>query len=200
MKEALQFFSSDPILAPLTSQWDLRPIVPSSEGIYEQLLESIVSQQLSIKAADTIYGRFLDLFPERIPDPEKLLLLDPAVLRSAWLSGQKSRYLREVAKAFLEKDLLHRDFHTLSDEEIIKTLTAITWVGVWTVHMLLIFTLGRPDVFAYGDGVVRQSMVRLFWLTETWKALEKRINEIALAWSPYRSTACRLLWRFKDNG
>lgn len=87
----------------------------------------------------------------------------------------------------------------MSDAEIIETLTAIRGVGVWTVHMLLIFTLGRHDVFAPGDLIIKQGMVKLYGLPETGKALDKRLWEISEAWSPYRSFACRLLWKQKDT-
>jgi DNA-3-methyladenine glycosylase II len=197
MENILSHLAKDPVLAPLAKSSQLRKLAVS-DRLYESLLESIVSQQLSVKASDTIHNRFLNLFPGSVPNPETLLGLDEKTLRSAGLSHQKIGYLREIARTFLEKDLLHRDFSVMTDGEIILTLTAIKGVGIWTVQMLLIFSLGRGDVFAPGDLIVRQMVTKLYGLAETGKALEKRMEEISRNWSPYRSTACRLFWERKD--
>jgi len=165
--------------------------------VYLALLESIVSQQISVKAADAIFARFRSLFPDRYPHPELLLAKTPDELRSAGLSGQKSRYLQSVAEFALTNRLDTDYLDGLTDEEIVQYLTPIKGVGRWTVEMLLMFVLNRPDVFPVDDLVIRQKMVRAYGLAETGRALIKRLHEIAEPWRPHRSLACRYLWKWK---
>jgi len=173
----------------------------NSEGtVYEALSRSIVSQQLSVKAARTIYGRFLALFPNEIPDPDLVLKLDTDTLRSVGLSRQKAGYVQNVARYFKEHKLESFDWEKYTDEEIIELLTPIKGVGRWTVQMILMFNLNRPDVFPIDDLVVKNSMIQLYNVKEEGKQLKVRLTEIAEKWRPYRSIACRYLWNWKDGG
>lgn len=171
---------------------------PKTNDLYLTILESIVSQQLSIKAADTIFKRFLVLFEQQYPHQEQVLALDASVLRSVGLSGQKASYLKNVAQFSIERGLSIELIEPMSDEEIIKYLTQIKGVGKWTVEMLLMFALHRPDVLPVDDLGIQQAMIKLYSLDETGKELKKRMVEIAEPWRPYRTLACKYLWKWKD--
>lgn len=170
----------------------------SGTDVYFDLLESIVSQQLSVKAAATIHGRFVGLFEDGLPHPEKLLALDVPTLRAVGLSNQKAGYMLNVANFFVTEKLHGVDWSTMTDEEIIKRLTAIKGVGRWTVEMILMFTLNRPDILPVDDLGIQNAIKRLYELEETGKALRIRMVEIAEPWRPYRTHACRYLWKWKD--
>lgn len=167
--------------------------------VYITLLESIVSQQISVKAADTIFARFCALFPEGYPSPKLLLNAIEEELRAAGLSFQKIKYLQSVAE-FSNKNRLDFEFFLeMTDEEIVQYLLPIKGVGRWTVEMLLMFTLDRPDVFPIDDLVVRQKMVRAYSLTSTAKEQRKELTAIAENWKPYRSLACKYMWRWQPE-
>ena len=176
-----------------------------ADDVYLALLESIVSQQISVKAADAIFARFRALFPDKYPEPNALLLKTVDELRTAGLSGQKIKYLQSVAEFSLAKsdatpalDRAHLD--PMTDEEIVQYLLPIKGVGRWTVEMMLMFVLNRPDVFPIDDLVIRQRMMLAYPDQTnglTGKALYKKLHEIADAWRPYRTTASRYLWRWK---
>lgn len=171
---------------------------PKTNDLYLTILESIVSQQLSIKAADTIFKRFLALFEHQYPHQEQVLALDLSVLRSVGLSGQKASYLKNVARFSLDQGLSVKLIEPMTDEEIIKYLTQIKGVGKWTVEMLLMFALHRPDVLPVDDLGIQQAMIKLYRLNETGKDLKTRMVEIAEPWRPYRTLACKYLWKWKD--
>ncbi|GAB3898476.1 DNA-3-methyladenine glycosylase [Larkinella knui] len=173
---------------------------PAKNRVYLALLESIVSQQISVKAADSIFNRFLGLFPDGYPHPEQLVAKSLEELRSAGLSGQKSVYMQSVAEFALKNPMTNAYLSELTDEEVVQYLLPIKGVGRWTVEMLLMFVLDRPDVFPIDDLVIRQKMVKAYGLTETGRALYKRLHEIAELWRPHRTLASRYLWRWKPEG
>ncbi len=197
LDSAILHLNQDKSLRKIISTIELEPIIPSG-NVYLELLESIVSQQLSVKAASTIFQRFCALFPDDYPSPELLISMKPELLRSAGLSIQKAAYLKNVAVFGLENNLEHYPWGNLTDLEIISMLTKIKGVGQWTVEMILLFTLGRPDVFPLDDLGIQQAMVRLYALPESGKQLRQRMTELAEPWRPFRSHASRLLWRWKD--
>lgn len=205
---ALTHLAQDSIMAQLISETPLIKSVNhwedtrATDRIYLALLESIVSQQISVKAADAIFRRFRLLFSETAeaegyPDPARLLAKTTEELRSAGLSFQKINYFQSVAAFTQENRMDMAFFDALTDEEIVQYLIPIKGVGRWTVEMLLMFVLDRPDVFPVDDLVIRQKMVRAYGLTETGRPLYKRLHEIAEAWRPHRTLACRYLWRWK---
>ena len=177
----------------------------ATDRVYLALLESIVSQQISVKAADAIFARFRALFPDNYPAADALLLKTTDELRSAGLSFQKIKYLQSVAEfSQLQSDgtpaLARAHLDSMTDEEIVQYLLPIKGVGRWTVEMLLMFVLDRPDVFPIDDLVIRQRMVLAYPEQTnglTGKALYKVLHEIASPWRPYRTTASRYLWRWK---
>jgi DNA-3-methyladenine glycosylase II len=152
-----------------------------------------------VKAADTIYDRFLELFPDQYPAPERLLLKRPQSLRKAGISRQKAGYLRNVAAFAQTEGMAYEKVHRMNDEEVIAYLTQIKGVGQWTVEMLLMFPLGRPDVLPVADLGIQQVMAKLYRLRVQGPKLKERMVEIADTWRPYRSVACKYLWRAKDG-
>jgi len=195
---AIAHLKREPFIGPIISQMDMPDFTPSG-NLYSHLLESIVSQQLSIKVADVIYNRFLNLFPDNFPHPNHVVAIEFEKLRSVGLSNQKASYLQNVARFTIENDLQNMDWATLSDDEITAFLTQIKGVGKWTVQMLLMFALARPDIFPADDLGIQQSMQRLFKIEENNPRLLKiRMTELAEPWRPWRSVACRYLWRWKD--
>jgi len=179
-----------------------REILPSPhEDLYLALLRAIVSQQISTKAAAAIWKRFQGLFPpEGYPEPREVLALSEDELRAAGLSRQKAGYLKAIAE-YNERGLLDYDHLTsLPAEAFTQHLTAIRGVGRWTAQMLQMFALDQPDVFSEGDLGVQNAMRRLYGLTETGRALQKRMLVLAEPWRPYRSLACKYLWQSLDAG
>ncbi len=199
MNPILSHLSQDNVLRAVIESLTL-PQLADNQDVYKVLLDSIVSQQLSVKAANTIFGRFCQLFPNNYPDPKILLETSAETLRSAGLSAQKANYLKNIADFHLYRlPITYENLNTLTDEEIIKTLTVIKGVGKWTVEMLLIFSLRRPDVLPLDDLGIRQGFIKLYGLEQIGKPLFHAMTEIAEAWRPYRSVACRYLWLAKDT-
>jgi len=164
------------------------------------LCASIMSQQLSTKVAHTIRQRFLDLFGGKAPSPEQMLNTPPATLRAIGLSNSKVAYILNVARFAVEKGLDHRKLDKLDNEEVIAYLTQIKGVGRWTAEMLLMFGLGREDVFAIDDWGIQNAMIRVYKLDrQDKKAFREKLLQISGKWSPYRTYACMYLWRLKDN-
>lgn len=199
MLTIIHHLSQDPVLKKIIERVPFRELSAHSQGVYPDLLSSIISQQLSTKVAQVIKGRFLALFPDGYPHPGELLALDLETLRSAGLSKQKASYLQNVADFFEKEQLEHKDWSSLDDESVIRYLTQIKGVGKWTVEMILMFSLRRSDVLPLDDLGIRLAMVELYGLTETGKALQQRMVETAAAWQPYRSYGCWYLWRHKDG-
>jgi DNA-3-methyladenine glycosylase II len=196
--EVMAVLSKDPVLATIIEQG--RPLTSSrSEDLYYKLLSAIVSQQLSTKAAATIFKRFIALFPETYPHPELVLAATDEILRSAGLSYQKIGYTRNVANFAAEGNLEHATIDALEDEALILHLTQIKGVGRWTVEMLLMFALERPDVFPVDDLGIQNAMKRHYSLEETGKPLRLRMQQIAENWRPYRTIASKYLWQSLDN-
>lgn len=166
--------------------------------IYKALLESIVSQQLSTKVARIIWNRFLDLFEQRYPAAETLLGMEHQLLRSIGLSNSKANYVRNVAE-FSKSDSLDFDhLATMSDEEVIGYLTRIKGVGPWTVQMILMFPMNRPDVFPVGDLGIQNTMKSLYGIDLEKKDLLQALEEIAESWSPFKTTASKYIWMIGD--
>ncbi len=170
------------------------------KDIYPHLYGSIMSQQLSTRVAETIHKRFLDLYGGKSPTPEKVLATPHDQLRAIGLSGAKANYVLNVARFALDQGLDHKQLNKMSNEEVIAHLTLIKGVGRWTAEMLLMFTLGREDVFALDDLGIRNAMIKLYKLDHSDKIkLKEDLVRISQKWSPYRTYACLLLWHWKDN-
>jgi DNA-3-methyladenine glycosylase II len=177
------------------------------QSIFEALLESIIYQQLNGKVAATITERVKALFPENIhhlrtrrglvaafPKPEQILAVTPELLRSAGLSQAKMLAIRDLAAKTLDGTVpLAREAHRMSDDELVERLTAVRGIGRWTVEMLLIFRLGRPDVLAVDDYGIRKGFARTHRMAELPKP--KELLAYGDRWRPYRSVASWYLWR-----
>lgn len=195
--EAYDVLLKDPVLKPLIEKAGKLP-VPEKSDIYLSLLRAIVSQQLSTKAANTIWSRFLSLFPDDYPYPIALLSLSEDRLRVAGLSYNKAGYLKNIANYFNLNETELDVITNKSDTDLIELLTSIKGVGRWTAQMVLIFSLNREDVFPDADLGIRNAMVSLYGLTEKGKELSNMMILISDKWKPYRSIACRYLWTFRD--
>ncbi len=192
---AIEHLRQDERLGVVIAAISLPPLSPDGD-LYHGLVRAIIYQQLSGKAAGAIYGRFLALFPDGYPHALQLAGLEAEQLRAAGLSRQKLSYLQNVARFFLDGHLEAENWNAWEDEATIQQLSQIKRVGRWTVQMLLMFTLGRPDVFPTDDLGIQQAMARLYEIPENGRALRQRMESIAEAWRPYRSYACRYLWKW----
>ena len=198
-QKIIDHLSKDKILKKIIDTTTLEVNARDTDDVYYSLLRAICAQQLSSKAAATIFGRFMDLFDDGYPHPETLMDLDFQTLRGVGLSTQKTNYVQNVAEYFHENKLLNADWTILSDDDIIKQLSSIKGVGVWTVQMILIFSLGREDIFPIDDLAVKQGIMKLYQVDENLKskALKKELTRIAEGWKPYRSYASRYLWQWR---
>ncbi len=164
------------------------------------LCASIMSQQLSTKVATVIYGRFLNLYGGKEPTPQQILDTPFETLRGIGLSNAKANYVKNVARFEIDYGMDHKRLHKMSNGEVIEYLTQIKGVGRWTVEMLLMFALGREDVFAIDDLGIQNAMIRLYRLDRTdKKKFREDILRISSKWAPYRTYACKHLWAWKDN-
>ncbi len=167
--------------------------------VHLYLCYSILGQQLSTKVAATIRKRFLNLYQGK-PSPEQILATSHETLRSIGLSGAKANYVHNVARFTIEFGMDHKVLGKMNNEEVIEYLTRIKGVGRWTAEMLLMFTLGREDVFAVDDLGIQQAMIKVYKLDKTdKKKLREDMLQISGKWSPYRTYACLHLWHHKDT-
>ncbi|MFT5821426.1 MAG: DNA-3-methyladenine glycosylase II [Crocinitomix sp.] len=171
------------------------PVQPEpSVDIYFDLLQSIVSQQLSVKVAAIIWKRFLALFSDEYPIDRVLKARSDEELRAVGLSRQKANYLRNVAVFSIENGMDFETLHAKSDEEIIAYLTQIKGVGKWTVQMVLMFPMDRPNVFPIDDLGIQTKMIGHYKLEGEKKVIKKLMLEIAEKWAPHKSLASKYLW------
>jgi DNA-3-methyladenine glycosylase II len=193
MDEALKHFKKvDPKLYELALQIKLSD-TPKPEDYFIDLVDSIISQQLSGKAAATIFGRFKKLFPQEKITPEELLKIEDQTIRAAGISFSKIKYIKGIAKAVIDKEIDLKSLDELSDEEVIKELTKLKGIGQWTAEMFLMFTLGRKDIFSAGDLGLQNAMIKIYKLEG--KLDKQKLLEISAKWSPHRSIASRILWK-----
>ncbi|MBG9375280.1 DNA-3-methyladenine glycosylase 2 family protein [Panacibacter sp. DH6] len=170
------------------------------KNIALHLMAGIMSQQLNTKVADVIYRRFLDIYKGKEPTAKQVMNTPAETLRAVGLSNAKVSYVHNVARFCIEHKITDKKLAAMTNEEIIASLTQIKGVGRWTVEMLLMFTLGREDVYAVDDLGLQNAMVKLYKLrTVDKKALREKILKISAKWSPYRTYACLYLWKWKDK-
>jgi DNA-3-methyladenine glycosylase II len=193
--------AKDPVMAGLINAFG-GPLPEESRSrpadVYGALLRSITGQQLSVKAAQAIYGRLIDRFGGRPPTPDELLADDPDAMRTAaGLSHAKVKALRSLAEHVLAGELQLANLEDLPDEEVMRELVAVKGIGEWTAHMFLMFTLHRPDILATGDQGIKNAVKRAYGLEVVPKP--DAMIVIAEPWRPYRTRACEYLWRSLDN-
>jgi DNA-3-methyladenine glycosylase II len=197
-----------PYIAHLSSDKKLKKLIAEQgekklrkkKNIPLRLCASIMSQQLSVKVAEVIYRRFLELYGKKEPTPEQIVDTPHETLRGIGLSNAKVNYVKNVAQFAIDHGMDDKKLAKMSNEEIIEYLVPIKGVGRWTVEMLLMFALGREDVFAPDDLGVQNGMIGLYKLdrTDKKKFLED-MKRISAKWSPYRTYACLHLWDWKDR-
>lgn len=190
-------FRKDPVIYNLYKRFGF-PKNEKSEDIFNDLIRSIVGQQLSVKAARSIYEKFLALF-QKLPRQEELIDMDVELLRSAGLSYQKASYIKNVALFFWENNLENKEWDKMEDQAILDLLIQIKGVGKWTVEMLLMFSFGRQDVFPIDDLGIRQGMKLFYNVESEGKDLRRELTLIADNWRPYRTIASKLIWLGKDE-
>lgn len=191
MKEAIQHLKrSDPVLSAIIDQVGEYRIQFREPG-FETLVRSIVYQQLSGRVASVIFGRLATACGAITP--ETILKLRPARMRSLGLSAQKTAYIRDLARHARDGRVDFTQLHELPDAEVIERLTQVKGIGVWTVHMFLMFALRRPDVMPVGDLGIRNAIRKAYNLPELPKPAE--IEQIAQRWRPYCTVASWYLWR-----
>lgn len=170
------------------------------DKVYLRICSSILSQQLSTRVSEVLYHRFLNLYGGKEPTAKQILKTPATVFRSIGFSNAKASYVHNVCRFFIENKITDSRLHNMSNDEVLELLTQIKGVGKWTVEMILMFALGREDVFALDDLGLQQSVIKLYKLKETdKKLLRKKIEKISLKWSPYRTYASRYLWDWKDT-
>ncbi|RYD77285.1 MAG: DNA-3-methyladenine glycosylase 2 family protein [Sphingobacteriales bacterium] len=168
--------------------------------VHLRLCSSIMSQQLSTKVAAVIYARFLALFKKKNPSPKDIVAIPFDELRAIGLSNAKTQYVLNVCNFFIENNITDARLHKMESEELINFLVQIKGVGRWTVEMILMFTMGKEDVFAVDDLGIQQAMTKLYKLDAAdKKAMKQKMISISNKWSPYRTYACRYLWGWKDG-
>jgi DNA-3-methyladenine glycosylase II len=167
------------------------------DDAYGALVRAIVGQQLSVKAARTIYDRLCDLYDGRTPTPRELIETDPDELRGVGLSRAKAAYLRDLAEHVEDGELDLDRLPEQSDEDVSEALIAVKGLGRWTVDMFLMFHLGRPDILPVGDLGIRRATQLLYGLEELPAPAE--LERIAAPWRPHRTLACLYLWTSLDN-
>ena len=189
---------NDPILKVVIEAIELRAHADRSEH-FEALVIAIVDQQLSTKAAATIFKRFVALFPKgKFPTPKQVLKMNARKMRSAGLSRMKVSFIKDLAKKILDGTVDFKAMPKWSDEEVIEHLTEVKGIGRWTAEMFLMFSLRRDDIFSYGDLALRKAMQRIYKLKK--EPTPAQAEKISAKWKPYRTLASRYLWASLSNG
>ncbi len=189
--KAIRFLSKDPQLAEIINavgQYKLNLV----KDPYESLVEAIITQQLSGKAADSISKRFREIYG-RFPKPVEVVRTHHSKLRAAGLSGMKVAYIKDLSKKVESKKLRLESLKDMDDEEVIAQLTQVKGIGRWTAEMFLIFSLGRPDVLPVGDLGLRKGIQRIYSLSEL--PQKEEIEQLAEKWRPYRTVATWYIWK-----
>lgn len=199
MNEIIQYLGKDKKLKPVIAQIGELEL-KHRKYIYLRLCASIMSQQLSTRVADVIYKRFEALYEKKIPKPQQIIDTPDEKLRGIGLSNAKVGYVKNVCRFFIENKITDKRLQILDDHEVIELLTKIKGVGQWTVEMILMFAMGRENVFATDDLGIQQAMCGLYGIDPSnKKQMKEAMLKQARKWEPYRTYACLYLWRWKDN-
>ena len=203
--QTLKLKSSDKVIKELSKSRKFRIVLdkakpinqPGSGNVFNELVKNIAYQQISYKAADTVYKKFVSIIEREDYSPKQILLKDYEHLKSAGFSYRKTDYIVNIANFFEDRKLYKFDWTKLKDQEIIDLLSQIKGVGIWTVQMILIFELNRPDVFPSLDLAIQYVIKDLYKLQTEKKALIKEIEKISEDWAPYRTLASLYLWGYR---
>ena len=195
--ESLSILGRDKRFAPLIKKHGV-PDLKRGKNPFAALVRSIIHQQVSGAAAETIHARFLALFPRgKFPTPEAVHAMPLQKMRAAGLSGQKASYIKDLAEKFANGTIRHGSLHKMETADLVVHLTQVKGIGVWTVHMFLIFTLNRPDVLPTGDLGIRKGFQSLYKLKEL--PDHEQMERLAKPWRPHASAASWYLWRVANE-
>lgn len=197
LKPAIKHLKKDPILKVLITRFGSINYDPPSDR-FTNLVSEIIGQQLSGRAADTIYNRFLTLFPKQKFTPELILDQPLEKLRGIGTSWAKARSLHDLSQKVLDKTVQLDKLDALSDEDVIVHLTQVKGIGRWTAEMKLMFALQRPDILPLDDVGIQNAFVKNYGFKKD-KRLKTKMLKTAKAWKPYRTLACWYLWKSLDN-
>jgi DNA-3-methyladenine glycosylase II len=198
IKSAISHLRLDPILNSLIDQFGVINY-PAQTDIYSSLVYSIIEQQLSGKAAETIYNRFLNLFPNKQFTPGQILAFEPAQIRAVGTSWAKAASLQDLSRKVLDGTVNLAHLPDMSDEKVIKHLIQVKGIGLWSAQMRLMFSLSRPDVFPVDDVGIQNAFVKHYHLNRKHKNFKQKMLKLAAPWQPYRTVACWYLWASLDN-
>ena len=193
----IEFLSTDPILKPIIKKYGVLKY-PKHEDYFKDIVQSIIGQQLSNKAADTIYRRFTKLLVNEKVTAKNILQLQLAEIRACGTSWAKARSLHDLSQKTLDGTLRFSDLEKMSDEAMIEHLVQVKGIGRWSSEMLLMFSFHRPDVFPLDDRGIQNAFKKHFGLKDG-KSLQSKMLNIAKSWQPYRTLACWYLWKSLDN-
>ena len=190
--KAFKFLKKDPKFAKIIMQvGDYN--VKITKNRYQSLVESIISQQLSGSAANSIIKKFRKLYKPKFPKPRDVIKTSDSKLRTTGLSKMKIVYIKELSKKIESKELNMRKISTQSDEQVIEVLTDVKGIGRWTAEMFLIFSLGRLDILPVGDLGLKKGIQSMYSLKELPE--KEQIEQLAESWKPYRTVATWYLWK-----
>lgn len=189
---------ADPVLADVIDATDEVPTFDPHTNYYQALVESIISQQLSVKAAASIEKRFYALF-DGIPSPEQLVMTDIETLRGAGLSRPKARYIQDLATHVIDGTVVFETLSSLTNEEVVEELTRVKGIGEWTASMFLMFCMGRLDVLPVGDLGIKNGIKKLYELPTLPDASTIQALATQNGWHPYESVASWYMWHSLDN-
>jgi len=195
-EKALKHFKKrDPILYKASIAIEFQEISPVTNH-FLKLVRSIIGQQLSVKAATTIFDRFKKLFLKEDITPGRILKMDKEKIRSCGISYSKIEYIKDLSQKVIDKTLDLEHINDLDNETIISNLTIVKGIGPWSAEMFLMFSLARPDIFSTGDSGLKNAIKKLYKIDELSK---EDLITISAKWSPYRTYACLVLWQSLDN-
>jgi len=191
LANSVRVLRKDPHFAPLVRKYGL-PKFTRGRNYFQSLCRSIISQQVSGAAADTIYKRFVSIFG-KFPNPEKVLSMSVKKLRSAGLSKQKVSYIRDLAQKFSDGTIVQKSLHKMSNDKVVEHLIQVKGIGEWTAHMFLIFTLNRLDVFPVGDLGVRKGFQKVYGFKKMPNL--RTMERYAKPWSEHATLASWYFWQ-----
>ena len=191
------FQKTDPILFSIAKRVDIEQLESrETEDYFHSLCREIIGQQLAKNAASAIFDRFRKLFASEKIAPEETIQLTEETIRNVGTSWSKAISIKDLAQEVVDGTLNLKNLTRLDDSQVVRNLTKVRGIGPWTAQMFLMFTLGREDVFSYGDLGLKKAMVRLYSLNDN--TTQDEIEEITKKWSPYRTYACQMLWKYSD--
>lgn len=190
------FQTIDPILFEIAKNQKNIKNLSKSNNFFSDLCEAIINQQLSDKAARTIFLKFKKLFPKEIVTVQHLLNLSDNKIRKTGTSWRKISFMKELAEKIVKKEIILEELDKLENHQVISRLTKLKGIGQWTAEMFLMFSLGREDVFSAGDLGLKRAIQKLYHLKS--EPTQKLIEKISFKWSPYRTYAALILWRSVD--